>query len=240
MQNESGKVKRKNIWPLIVVLIVLVLAAGTYFRKYINFYIPTALIVILLMIPFFRSFEERKPDARELVTLAIMCAICVMSRVLFTWAPSFKPIAGLITITAICFGPSSGFMVGALSMLASNMMFGQGPWTVWQMFAFGMHGLVSGYLAKKGIFGEKKLVLTAVLSSVLYMLMTGPILDTSAIFLMPGALTIKHVLAIYGAGLPVNLSQAICTFITVFLLLKPMGAILNRLKVKYGILNQEI
>lgn len=83
-----------------VVLIPLTVGISWYMgdRRY---YIASVLIMIYSMLPFFASFESRIPGARELVTLAVMCAIAVASRAAFVWAPNFKPIGGIVMITAM-------------------------------------------------------------------------------------------------------------------------------------------
>ena len=95
MQNEQIKSKgsRRGFLAVIAVMVILIPATigiSWYLgdRKY---YIASVLIMIYSMIPFFGSFERRKPQARELVTLAVMCAIAVASRAIFIAVPHFKP-----------------------------------------------------------------------------------------------------------------------------------------------------
>ena len=192
---------------VIIVLIPLTVGISWYMgdRKY---YIASVLIMIYSIIPFFAGFESRRPQARELVTLAVMCAIAVASRAAFIWAPNFKPIGGITMITAMAFGPQAGFMTGSLSLIVSDMIFGQGPWTPWQMFSFGLLGFISGLLARKGILTMAQMINT------------------------------ESVLAVYLAGLPVNISQGIAVFLCVLLLTRPMMNKLERIKIKYGMIEQ--
>ena len=88
--HQDGRGSRRALWTALIVFIVLIpLTVGVSWylgdRKY---YVASVLIMIYSMIPFFVSFEGRKPDARELVTLAVMCAIAVVSRGVFVWAPN--------------------------------------------------------------------------------------------------------------------------------------------------------
>ena len=149
----------KHTWVSILVIVVmlpLVLAASRYFgnRRY---YLCSLLLMILSVVPFFLSFEKRRPQAREIVTLAVMCAIAVASRTAFIMIPHFKPMTGILIITAMAFGAEAGFLTGAVSGFVSNFIFGQGPWTPWQMFAYGIAGFLAGLLAKAEIF--RKLVI---------------------------------------------------------------------------------
>ncbi len=224
---------------LIISIIVIALAIpATVALSYLfgdrKLYIASVIIMILAMVPFFVSFEGNKPDARLLATLAVMTAITVVSRVAFIWAPSFKPMAGFIVMTAIAFGPQSGFLCGSLSMIVSNILFGQGPWTPWQMFCYGMVGFVAGLLANGKIIGERHVIRTSVLSFFMTFILSGLILDTSSVLMMSTSVTLGSALTIYLAGLIPNILNAISSSFAVFLLLKPMTAILNRLKKKYG------
>src|SRR5690625_3191014 len=77
-------------------------------------------------------------------SIAAMTALSVVARMLFAALPGFKPVTAIIILTAIYFGGEAGFIVGALSALISNIYFGQGPWTPFQMFSWGMVGLLAG------------------------------------------------------------------------------------------------
>ena len=244
MSNEQiGKENKKlgrSFWLSIIVMVVLIpvtVGISWYLgdRKY---YVASVLIMIYSMIPFFASFESRKPQAREIVTLAVMCAIAVASRAAFIWAQNFKPIGGIIMITAMAFGPQAGFMTGALSMIVSNIIFGQGPWTPWQMFAFGLMGFIAGFLAKANILSEKKPLRNAIIGFVMMVVIVGPILDTCAIFTMAQMINVESIGAVYLAGLPVNISQGVAVFLCMLLLTKPMMEKLNRIKIKYGMMEE--
>lgn len=238
-QLEKKKLGR-GFWVTLLVMIVLIpLTVGiSWYMGDRKYYIASVLIMIYSMLPFFAEFESRKPQARELVTLAVMCAIAVASRAAFIWAPNFKPIGGIVMITAMAFGPQAGFMTGSLSLIVSDMIFGQGPWTPWQMFSFGLLGFISGLLARKGILTEKRPLIDAVIGFLLMVLVVGPILDTCAIFTMAQMINTESVLAVYLAGLPVNISQGTAVFLCVLLLTRPMMNKLERIKIKYGMIEQ--
>ena len=238
-QLEKKKLGR-GFWVTLLVIIVLIpLTVGiSWYMGDRKYYIASVLIMIYSIIPFFAGFESRKPQARELVTLAVMCAIAVASRAACIRAPNFKPIGGITMITAMAFGPQAGFMTGSLSLIVSDMIFGQGPWTPWQMFSFGLLGFISGLLARKGILTEKKALIDAVIGFLLMVLVVGPILDTCAIFTMAQMINTESVLAVYLAGLPVNISQGTAVFLCVLLLTRPMMNKLERIKIKYGMIEQ--
>lgn len=228
---------RSIVTTLIILLVVpLTIWIGWSFSDR-SYYIVSALIIIYTMIPFFLSFERRKPQAREIVLLAVLCAIAVASRAAFIWFPNFKPITAIVIIAAVALGPETGFLCGALSALASNFIFGQGPWTPWQMLAFGAVGFLAGLLSKKRVLKTGRVQL-CVFGGAAYMLMVGPILDTCTVFTLSSVMTLETALAIYISGIPVNIMQAGCTVLTLLLLSKPMLEKLERIKLKYGIMRE--
>lgn len=105
-------------------------------------------------LPFYLVFDRKKVKARELTPIALMAALCVVGRAAFALIPlpNFKPVSAIIIITALAFGPEAGYLTGALAAILSNFLFGQGPWTPWQMYAWGLVGYVAGVLANNGVF----------------------------------------------------------------------------------------
>jgi energy-coupling factor transport system substrate-specific component len=166
-----------------------------------------------------------------------MCALAVVARVAIP-IPSFKAIFAIIMIAGIAFGPESGFLVGAVSALASNFFYTQGPYTPWQMMAYGVGGMLAGYLFFKGHLKKKPLVM-GIFGFLCVLLVVGPLLDTCTVFLAPITLNWKNILALYISGFPVNMSQGLCTFAVLFLLGRPLLDKLDRIKIKYGMMEDE-
>lgn len=84
-----------------------------------------------------------------------MSAIAVAGRAAFAPFPQFKPMLAVIVTTAACFGAPSGCLVGVVSAFVSNFIFGQGPLTPWQMFGFGLCGLIAGAVLSGGGIHER-------------------------------------------------------------------------------------
>ena len=219
---------------LLVVPATLILGSRMDGRWY---YLTSTLMIAELLIPFFLAFEGRKPQARELVVIAVMCALAVVARVAIP-IPSFKAIFAIIMIAGIAFGPESGFLVGAVSALASNFFYTQGPYTPWQMMAYGVGGMLAGYLFFKGYLKRKPLVM-GIFGFLCVLLVVGPLLDTCTVFLAPITLNWKNISALYISGFPVNVSQGLCTFAVLLLLGRPLLDKLDRIKVKYGMMEDE-
>ena len=230
--------KKSNIATLIVffLLIPVTLFFGSKLPGR-GYYITGTAIILELMIPFFMAFEGKKPQARELVVIAVMCAIAIAARVAIP-IPNFKAIFAVIMLSGIAFGPEAGFMVGAISAFASNFFYGQGAYTPWQMMAYGAGGMLAGFCFAKGRLPQKPLTM-AVFGFLAVVLWVGPLLDTSSVFLMLSDINWNSLLLTYGAGLSVNISQAACTVLIMLLFGRPLLDKLDRIKVKYGMMEDE-
>ncbi|MBP1760551.1 MAG: metal ion transporter rane-spanning subunit, partial [Firmicutes bacterium] len=125
---------------LILLVIPAVIALGMVVLEDRKYYFVSLLIIICAMVPFVMIFEHRRPQAREIVIIAMLAALAVAGRSVAFMLPGFKPVIALVIITGVCFGGESGFLVGAITAFVSNFFFGQGPWTPWQMFCFGIIG----------------------------------------------------------------------------------------------------
>ena len=221
----------------ILVLIPATLYLGTRMtgRWY---YLTCTLIMIELMIPFFLSFEARKPQARELVTLAVMAALAVAGRVAIP-IPTFKAITGIIMITGIAFGAEAGFLTGAVAAFASNFFYGQGPWTPWQMMAYGAGGFFAGLIFRNRKMTAKPIVNTIILTVYGFLSIlcaVGPLLDSCTIFTTGSTITPAFVLSILASGLPHNVTHGTACAVTMLLFSRPLLDKLNRLQVKYGMM----
>ena len=233
---EKKKLTRRTAVSFLLILIAIPVTIWVGWRCFDrNYYVVSLLIIGYTMLPFFLVFEKRKPQAKELVILAVMCAIAVASRAAFIWLPFFKPITAIIIITGIAFGAEAGFLTGAISGFVSNFLFGQGPWTPWQMFAFGIAGFLAGLLYRKGLLKRGSLPL-CVFGGALVMLVVGPLLDTCALFTMSSVANTASAAAVYLSGIPVNAVHAAATVLTLLFFSKPLLEKLDRVKLKYGMM----
>ena len=255
----SGKsVTSKKVWISAIFAVILVPAVILLSDRMgdRNYYIAGVLIIILAMIPFFAGFESCRPEARELVTIAVMCAIAVASRIVFIMLPGFKPVVAIIMIIGMAFGPSAGFLTGALGAFVSNFVFVQGPWTPWQMFAFGIAGFIFGLLSGKGpvkaeaglpsgFSGGRSLkkilqrLPVSLFGFLVIVVIVGPILDTCTLFTMTTAVSGASAATVYLAGLPVNLIHGAAVFVTLFFLTVPIMDKLDRIEIKYGMMEKQ-
>ncbi len=230
--------KKSNIATLIVflALIPLTLFLGDKLPGK-GYYITGVLIIIELALPFFMMFEKRKPQARELVVLAVMCALAIIGRVVIP-IPHFKAAFAIIMLTGIAFGPESGFIVGAITAFASNFFYGQGAYMPWQMMAYGAGGMLAGFVFIKNKIPRKPWIM-AIFGFLSTAFWIGPLLDTSHIFIMMPEISFSTITASLASGFPVNVSQGFCTALMMFVFGKPLLEKLDRVKQKYGMLEDE-
>ena len=222
---------------LIVVMIPVTIWVGIHFFNDRKYLLISLFIVFYSMIPFFLTFESRKPQAREVLIIAVLTAIAVAGRAAFFMVPSFKPVMAFVIISAVCFGAESGFFVGALSMLVSNMLFGQGPWTPWQMFSMGIIGFLAGILFQKGWLKARKVSL-CIFGFWAALFIYGGIMNPVSLLMSSYAITKRNLLAIYISGLPVDMVHGAATVIFLLLASKPMIEKLERIKIKYGLIEE--
>jgi energy-coupling factor transport system substrate-specific component len=98
----------------------------------------------------FAWYERSRPSSRTVALVATLAALATLGRIAFAALPSVKPTTDIVLIAGYALGGAPGFMVGAVAALASNLFFGQGPWTPWQMLAWGLVGLAGAALALGG------------------------------------------------------------------------------------------
>ena len=199
-----------------------------------TYYITGTLIILELMIPFFMAFEGRKPQARELVIIAVLSAIAIAGRVLIL-IPDFKAIFGVIMLAGLAFGPETGFMVGAIAAFGSNVVYGQGAYTPWQMFSYGAAGRLAGFAFGKGRL-PRKAWLMGIFGFVTVVLVVGPILDSMSFFLGFVKPSLEAFGIVFVPGFVHNCISGLCTAAVMLILGKPFLSILNRIQVKYGML----
>lgn len=241
-KSKSGG-KRLNKRTLVAsALILLVIPATIVFGIFVlndrKYYLISLLIIVYTMLPFFMVFEKRKPQAREIVVISVLAALAVAGRVAFFMLPQFKPVVALVIIAGVCFGGEAGFLVGAVSGFVSNFFFGQGPWTPWQMFCFGIIGFLAGVLVQKGWLSRNRVPLS-IFGALATLLIYGGIINLGSLFMTTPHFTWQGLLAFYVSAFPMDLVHAASTFVVLLLLSKPMMEKLERIKIKYGLIEPE-
>lgn len=232
--------KQKNLYRLLGNLLLLIgcpllIFLGIYLWNDRRYYLVSIFIIILCFVACSVYFEKRRIKTRELVLLASLSAIATASRAAFFMLPQVKPVAALVIITGAAIHPQAGFFVGALTGFVSNFVFGQGPWTPWQMLAFGLLGFVSGlfFRGQRNKWKENQVILV-VFGGFITVFLYGIIMDTASAMMFTQAPNRKQLLAMYISGFGYNLVHGISTALFLFVLGKPMFRRLDRIKRKYG------
>ncbi len=227
-------------WRTVVsVAVVLGLIPATVYVGNAVFYDQKYLFISLLvllecMLPFFLLFEGRRPQARELVLIAVMCALAVAGRAAFAALPQIKPVLALVILGGVAFGAESGFIIGAVSMLVSNIFFGQGAWTPWQMFAAGIIGFLAGIVFRHGVLRPGRGIL-CVFGFAATVVLYGGVMNFSSLLLSHVELNVSSLLMFYAQGLPYDIIHAFSTAAFLFFFAEPMLDKLSRVQIKYGL-----
>ncbi|SDY30170.1 energy-coupling factor transport system substrate-specific component [Evansella caseinilytica] len=227
--------QRMKMIALLLMLVLLVVLSIHWMTHYLWLSFG---VVITAVLVFLVRFETKVIEAREIVLLAVLAAIAAVSRIPFASIPSVQPTTFVIMMAGFVFGAESGLIVGIVAALASNMVLGQGPWTPWQMLAWGLVGLTAGLLRKRSFMKKTW-------GKVLFALAWG--------FLFGWIMNIWGLLAFAGADgftdltifIPYFLGSAVFDMMhavsNVFFFLVFGGLwlnILQRFKTKYGLLDK--
>lgn len=125
-----------------------------------GYMLASTLLLMVSFVPFIWVYEKRKPRAREIVTVALMCALTVVSNLICAYTVPLHAGTALVIIAGIAMGPQTGFLVGAMSRFVCNFFMGQGAWTAWEMLSWGLLGALAGIIFNKvelmGLLDDKK------------------------------------------------------------------------------------
>ena len=214
------------------VLIPFTVYAGSTFLNTGKYLFVSLLVMLESVIAFMILYEGRHPGAREVVTVAVLTAAAVAGRMAFYMLPQFKPVLAVVVISGAAFGSQTGFLVGSLSMLLSNFMFGQGPWTPWQMFSMGLVGSLSGILFSRGFIPKRREII-ALFGFFAAVVIYGGIVNPSTLFIMHNEISTASLTAAYSAGLPLDIIHGAASLGFLYMLAPAVLNKLERLKMKY-------
>lgn len=235
---SKHSVDTKQILSIILTELIgipLCIAIGFFFfgdRKYLFISMMAA---ILSCIPFWTSLSRGKYSAKKVVLIAVLVAIATAGRSVFFMFPGIKPMAAVVIVTGISLGAEAGFLTGSLTMLLSNMLFGQGPWTPWQMFSMGLIGLLAGLLAAAGKERMEKRSSLCLFGLISPLVIYGGIMNFASLVMMSYTINKGSIIAIYLSGIPMDLIHAASTVVFLAVGGKPMLEKIERVKKKHGI-----
>lgn len=218
----------KKVSIILTTLTVCLLIAGGMLGikgNQLPLMITLGVLFILFMSYFY--FEKSKMGTKEIALIATLSAFSAVSRVPFAAIPGVQPTTFLVALSGYVFGPYEGFLVGSTSAFISNIFLGQGPWTPWQMFAWGIVGVLSGYLGrgKREITSEKFAFICF-----LYGFMFDWIMNLWHVLGFISPINLKTIALAYLTGLTFDIMHAAGNFVFAILFYDQLKKVLVRFK----------
>lgn len=224
---ENSRLRSLLRWliPLVLIPALVMLGALVFPQK--RHLLVSLGVAGLSLVLFLCGFERRLTGSRRMVLSAVLIALCVAGR----FIPLIKPVTAVTILAGMYLGGETGFLVGSMAAVLSNFYFGQGPWTAFQMLAWGLIGLCAGWLSRPLKNSRWLLLLYGGFSGVAYSLM----MDVWTVLWYDGGFRWQLYLSAMTAALPHTVMYCLSNVLFLWLLAKPIGRKLERVKVKYGV-----
>jgi energy-coupling factor transport system substrate-specific component len=181
----------------------------------------------LVLVAGFGWYERTRPSPKLLALVATLAALAALGRIAFAPLPGVKPTTDIVFIAGFVLGAGPGFAVGATAALASNLVFGQGPWTPWQMVAWGLVGIIGAGWARATGNRMPRWATACVLAfcGILF----GAIMNVSHLIASDVTPTASQWLAVQVQGAPFDVAHAVANV----LFFLAFGPVLVRLLERY-------
>lgn len=195
--------------------------SGTYLS------VTSLILVVTALAAVHYWYERRRVAPAEIAVIATLAALAGVGRVPFAAIPSVQPTTFLVLVCGYVFGPAAGFIIGSIAAFSSNFFLGHGPWTPWQMLAWGLAGL-SGGLLSRGKSAFPRWLFGAV--AFFWGFVFGWILNLWHWLSFVYPLTIQSLVATNITGIGFDLMHALSNFLFMIFLGAELAAILQRFK----------
>ncbi|WP_206911525.1 hypothetical protein IGL98_002098 [Enterococcus sp. DIV0840] len=214
-------------------LVLLLFGIGVSLFQASQYQIISMLLAISACFPIYYRYEKKQINSKELVLIAVLTAIAVLGRFLFYMIPAITPMTAIIIISGICLGSEIGFLVGSLSAITSNMLFGQGPWTPFQMVSWGLIGCVAGlpWIQKMLRKSYWFLALYGILAGLFFSFF----MDVWTVFSIDRYFSWQRYLALLVTAVPYTISYCFANAFFSCLLFRSIQTKLQRILIKYAI-----
>jgi len=192
----------------------------------------TAAVAALAVVVLAAQVEATGPRLGQVMLVVVLGAVAAAGRIAFAAIPDVKPVSAVCIIAGATLGRRSGFATGAIAALASNAYFGQGLWTPWQMYAWGLIGYLSGALfSQQGDAPRWLMLVWGVASGLLY----GLILNGWYVVGYVRPLTWAGALSAFALGIPYDVLHGLATAAFLLVLWVPWRSAIRRAVVKHGL-----
>jgi len=221
----------KKLWvgviTAIVIIILMIFSLNRSMQNSLMLICTLGVLAILFLSYFY--FEKSKLGTKEIAIIATLSAFSAMSRIVFAPIPNVKPVTFLVALSGYVFGPYEGFLIGSTSAFLSNIFFGQGPWTPWQMFSWGIIGVISGLWGRKG---KKVSVLKFSIACFAFGFMFDWIMNIWNIIGFVKPITMESILLTYLASLTFDIMHGASSFVFSIIFYESFLQVLQRFKVR--------
>jgi prenyltransferase beta subunit/uncharacterized membrane protein len=178
------------------------------------------------------AYERARPSARMIALVATLAALAALGRDAFVALPEVKPITAMTLVVGYALGPLAGFTVGSVGMFASNILLGQGPYTPWQMFAWGLVGLFGAALGR--LTGRRLSRLSLALACAASALVAKEIMNVY-VWTLGGVYTPAALLARVAEGLPFDLTDTGASFLFGLAFAPELAHLLARMRARMNV-----
>ena len=210
----------------LMTILVLILSFNRDLQRSITIFMT--LFVFALLASSYVYFEKKSSiGTKEVSLIGTLSGFIAVSRIIFAPIPNVKPVTFLVALCGYVFGPYEGFLIGSTSAFLSNIFFGQGPWTPWQMLSWGIIGIICGFLGKR----KKELsTLTFSFACFLFGFLFDYIMNAWQVLGFVRPITLKAVLLVYASGVVFDLLHGVSSFVFSMIFYKSFLKVLKRYK----------
>jgi energy-coupling factor transport system substrate-specific component len=221
----------RKTWTLIItaiiIFVLMVFSLNKNLQDSIMLVSSIGVFIIILLSYFY--FEKSKLGTKEIAIIATLSAFAAMSRLVFAAIPNVKPVTFLVALSGFVFGPYEGFLIGSTSAFLSNIFFGQGPWTPWQMFSWGVIGAIAGFWGRKN---SKVTTLKFSIACFLFGFMFDWIMNIWHLIGFVKPITLNSILLTYLTSLTFDILHGASSFIFSIIFYESFLQVLQRFKRK--------
>jgi len=192
----------------VIIVFLMFLTTRRNLQSGISLILTVGVLFMLFMCYFY--FEKNDMGTKEIAIIATLSAFSAASRILFAPIPNVQPVTFLIALTGFVFGSYEGLLVGSTSAFLSNIFIGQGPWTPWQMFSWGIIGVISGLWGKRG---KEVSALKFSIVCFLFGFMFDWIMNLWSLVSFVGSVNLKSIISVYVAGITFDILHGGSSFV---------------------------